>query len=507
MTLIGKIRAMFDSRDSLKKKVFVGSLWLYSLEISSKGLLIVQTVILARLLAPEQFGVIGVYFIVSAALESFTRTGFNKALIQKKDVCESFLNTTWTISIVRGGLLFTLLYACSPVLTAYLGVPEALSVVRFLGLSLLIKGFNNVGTIFFSKDLQFHKQFVWKIGGFIANFAVSVPLAFLLRNEWAIVLGLLASDLTVLLLSYVCHPYRPRLRLNYIAFKELFVYGKWILLSAIVVFFSKQGDKIFVTKLLGGASLGIYMIAWRFANIPELLTKPLPNSLFPAFVRFQDNPSAMKAKYLEAVRVITVFTIPLAFGIIILAKPFIQIFLGEQWIAAVLPLQILTAAASINMFVVMSRSLFNAMGKTVFNFKVNVVRLVVLGVVVYPLTTRYGVVGASLSYLLISLAALVVWKYEIYKLIKLAAGELRCLILPIATSSIVAFVLTLLMAHIPINTILLFLGVLCVGGLLYIGLTGLLARMTRQPIIDDVKQIVHLMKPSGRICKKVDEAG
>jgi len=494
--LSNKIISVFDTGKSLKKKVLVGSFWLYVLEFCSNGLAIIQTIILARLLAPEHFGIIGVFTIFAAALESFTKTGFHKALVQLKTIDDNFLNTAWTISIIRGIILFFLLFGFGTFAVEFLDTPKALPVIRVLSLSLLLRGCQNIGIIYFSKNLEFHKQFFWKITAFLGNFFTSIPLAFILRNEWAIVWGVLASDAVALIFSFVLHPYRPSFRFNYRIFKTLFGYGKWLLFSSMVVFFSKQGDKIVITKLLGEATLGIYIIAWRFARIPELITNPIPNALFPAYSKFQDDPMALKEKYIETLKILSLFSIPLVAGIIVLAEPFIVIFIGDQWISAVLPMQVLTLANGFNIITYTSFSLFNAMGETSFNFKVNFVKLLVLTIFIGPLVSYYGVIGASLSYLLLSLAGLIVWKLEIYKLLQLVIKDLRCMVFPAVNTAIFVMVLLYLNLTLPIDQIGSFLGVLCLGSVLYFSVGLVIEKLTKVSFIQDLFKIVRLLKPA-----------
>jgi len=422
---------VLDTRKSLKKKVFIGAVWLYSLEFFSRGLMVIQTIILARLLAPEHFGIIGVFFIVSAALESFTAAGFKKALVQRKNIDSDFLNTAWTVTVARGIVLFVIVFLVSSSVANFLGTPEAIPVIRVLAISLLLQGFNNVGIIYFSRNLEFHKEFLWKINGFLANFLVSIPLVFILRNEWAIVWGLLAASFVNLILSYVLASYRPKLRFDLKIFNVLFGYSKWLLFSSILIYFSRQGDQIVIAKLLGKVELGIYLIALRFARMPELFSKQIKNVLFPVYSRFQDNLITMKRTYLKSLNIIVLFCIPFVGGIVILAKPFVSIFLGDKWTPAVVPLQILTIASLINIITVTGMSLSNALGKTSYSFKVNAIWLLTLGVFIYPLITRYGVKGVALCYLIRSLAGLVLWKREMSISLKISVNNLSFFIFPV----------------------------------------------------------------------------
>jgi len=497
-----EMHSISEFGDTLKKKVIVGSFWLYALALVSKGLIIIQTIVLARLLAPEHFGIVGVFLIVSGALESLTNSGFSKALVQQKVIDNDFLDTAWTVSIVRGGTIFVLLFLLSPLVVGFFNTPKALPVIRVLGLSLLFKGFTNSGTAYFSRNLEFHKQFLWQINGFIANFLISIPLAFILRNEWAIVWGLLASDVVGLIFSFVLHPYRPKLKFNFQVFRILFGYGKWLLFSSIVVFFSKQGDRVFVVRLLGEVGLGVYTIAWRFARMPEILTRPLSKALFPAYSRFQDNPHAIKERYIKSIRVIGLFSVPLVAGIIVLAKPFISVFLGDKWVAATLPMQILTLAVGIDTITYASLPLFNAMGLTVFSFKIACVRSLVLAVLVFPLIKYYGVTGASLCYLVLSLAAFAVWKVEVYRLLKLTLAELYFLVLPCVSTLVMVLALLCFGLMIPMKQASNILAALCLGVVVYFSVGLAIERLTNFGFLRDFVEIIRVLKPTHGITKE-----
>jgi len=492
------IRAILVSGKSLKEKVLVASFWLYLLEICSRGLTVVQTTVMARLLAPEHFGIIGVFFVVSAALESFTKTGFSKALVQRQNIDNHFLDTAWTISVIRGIVLFVVIFLASPLIATSFNTPEALPVIRVLALSLLLNGFQNIGTVYFSRNLEFRKTFIWKINGLLANLLVSIPLAFILRNEWAIVWGFLASRVTGLMFSFILQSHRPRVEFSPQVLKLLFDYSKWLFLSSVVVFFSKQADRIFVARLLGETSLGLYIIAWRFARIPELLTNPLPNALFPAYSRFQDKPRAMKEKYTKALRVIGMVSVPMVAGIIIFAEPFVSIVLGEKWLSAVLPMQNLTIATGIDIITFTSLSLFNAMGKTSFNFKVSSVKVLVLAALIYPLITYYGVVGASLCYIALALAGLVVWKVEIYKLLKFTIRDLGCLIFPILNTGIVVLACLYLDFVNSISHVSSLLAAICLTVLAFLSVGLAIDKIGKFGVYRDLINIGHVVYPKQR---------
>jgi lipopolysaccharide exporter len=494
MQIFNKVNLLLDTGNSLKKKVLVGSFWLYMLQGLTTGLLLIQTIILARLLTPKHFGIIGIFMIFSAALEGFTNTGLRKGLVQRKNIDNDFLDTAWTVFIVRGIIISSLVFLGSSLVVKLFNTPEALPVIKVLGFSLLLQGFYNTGTVYFSRELVFFKQFLWKSGDILANFLVSIPLAFVLRNEWAMVWGVMAGSLVGVILSFSLHSYRPKLRFRFDVFKELFDYGKWLLFSNIVMFFSKQLDKILVARLLGETLFGIYIIAGRVARVPELMTKPLPNALFPAYAKFQDDPKVVKEKYKTALRIISLFYIPLIGGMIVMATPFISIFLGDKWIKAALPMQILILAMSIKIITTMGNSLFNAMGKTNLTFKVNYINLIVLSILVYPLVRHYGVNGAALCYLIMSIAGFFVWKIEISKLIGFRITDLSCMLFSIFNTIFIVLMISYINHWLNIDHPGIFLCTIVFGVVVYFSIGFVVEKVTGLNFSHDVIETLHTLK-------------
>ena len=180
---------MSDSHEteSLSKRVVRGGMWVFALRIIGRSLGFIRTIILARLLAPSDFGLLGIAMLAILTLETFSQTGFQVALVQKKENVESYLDTAWTVSAIRGTLLFLILFFSAPMAAAFFNLPQATLVIKILAVSSLLSGTKNIGIIFFQKELKFKKQFVYDFSAILADLAVSISLAFILRSVWALV--------------------------------------------------------------------------------------------------------------------------------------------------------------------------------------------------------------------------------------------------------------------------------------------------------------------------------
>lgn len=383
---------------TLGQKVVRGGFWVFALRITQALFSLIRTIVLARLLSPNDFGLFGIALLAMSALETFSQTGFQQALIQKKGDVKPYLDTVWTVQGVRGFLLAGLLYIIAPYMASFFGEPNAAPLLKVLGLSMVFQGFTNIGVVFFQKELEFHKQFIYQFSGTVTDLAVSITAAVLLKNAWALILGLVAANLIRMVVSYLVHPYRPQPRLEREKVMELYTFGKWIFGSSILMFLITQGDDIFVGKLLGAAMLGFYQMAYRISNMPATeITNVISQVTFPAYSKLQDNPEGLRKAYLKTLQLTAFISIPLAGGIFILAPEFTMVFLGEKWMPIVPAMQVLAIYGAVRSIGATNGSLFTGSGNPRFDMILAAIKLVLLAFLIYPLTQWWGITGTALA--------------------------------------------------------------------------------------------------------------
>ena len=398
------------SDGNLSKKVVIGSFWVFSLRVLSQLFTIARLIILARILAPSDFGLMGIALLVMLILEAFSQTGFQHALVQKKENIKEYLNTAWTVSILRGIILFAIVYFMAPYAAVFFNVPEAKTIIQVIGFSILFQAFTNIGIIYFQKELEFNKQFVYQLSGTLADFLVALSAAFILKSVWALVFGLLAGNIVRCIVSYTIHPYKPRFRLELGKTKELFGYGKWISGSIILIFIGAYIDDICVGKLLGVAALGFYQMAYRISNMPATeITYVIGRVAFPAYSKIQDHQKGLQQAYFQIMRLTIAISIPIAIGIAFLAPDFTRIFLGEKWMPMVPAMQLLAIAGLIKSIISTGSPLFAGSGHPNFEFYMQFIRALIMIIAIYPLTIYMGISGAALCVILSMVGMLIIW--------------------------------------------------------------------------------------------------
>lgn len=404
---------------SYSHKVIKGSFWILSLRVTNRALGLVRTIVLARLLLPEHFGIVGIAAITISTLETFSQPGLGTALIQKKGVIEEYLDTAWTVSIIRSLIIFTVLYISAPYVAGFFNMPQANIVIRVFGISVVIAGCRNIGVVYFQKEMDFRRQYIYQFSITLGNIAVAIPAAFILRSVWALVLGGIAGSVVRLILSYVLHPFRPSFRFQKQQFDEMFGFGKWVLGSSILVFLITQGDDIFIGKMFGAAALGLYQMAYMISNLPTTETAAVISHVtFPAYSAIQDDIARFAEAYLKVLQVIAFIAVPMAGGIFVFASDIIRLLLTEKWMATVPIVKVLVWAGLLNTFMLACVPVFSGMGKPRTNTKWQFIGFVILALLIYPLSISLGVVGVSFAVLASNVVTSVGYIFEVHKMLR-----------------------------------------------------------------------------------------
>lgn len=408
----------------LSRKVTKGALWVTVSAICGRGLGLISSIILARLLLPSDYGLLAITTAIVSMMQGLTTTGFGSALIQKQEKPEDFLNTAWTFELVKYFVLFLILFFFAPFFALFFKEPAAVAVLRVISFSLIFQGLTNIGIIYFRKKLDFKKQFVFNIVPQIIYIIVVIPLAFILRNVWALVCANVVRGLVVCVISYIMHPYRPIVDFNINKAKELFNFGKWILGSSIILIISNQGITMFVGKFLGIPMLGFFNRAGAFSTMLfQQLTGIIWQVGYPAYSQLQKVTVRLKRAYLLTLKLLTFFGLPMAGGLLILSWDFTHLFLTDKWIAIVPVIQILCLSAMIEFITTPAGIMFQAVGRPSIGTKIATAGVIILAITIYPLSLKWGITGTAISILLSTLITLPVNCYMAIKISRCTVAE------------------------------------------------------------------------------------
>jgi PST family polysaccharide transporter/lipopolysaccharide exporter len=395
--LVAALRSSLVPGGTLATRSVRSGAWELGLNVGTRVLELVVLVVLARLLSPVEFGLLGVALLTLGATNRFTRLGIDEALIQRPEVdVDRYLDTAWVVAVGRGLALGAVVYLIAPGVAALFDAPGAKDVVRGMALVPVLVGARNPGVVYFVKDLQFHRQFAFRLSGSVVEFAVALGVALLAGSVWALVFGYVAGELTRTVASYVLHPYRPGLRFDRALAGELLRYGKWITANNGLAFLLGKGDDVFVGWYLSATALGLYQVAFRTASAPATeVTKTVSNVIFATYARLQGDDETLRRTFVRTLQLVSVVSFPMAVGIVVVAPAFVGGVLGPQWLPAVGAMQLLAVYGLLLSLTAAFHQIWKALGRPDYISRVGVVRLVALGVLVLPATAAFGITGTA----------------------------------------------------------------------------------------------------------------
>ncbi len=419
-----------ETDGDLASRAAKSSIWIFITKYLARIFSLLKLIILARLLNPNDFGILGIAILTLNIANTFSQIGLQTWLIHKSGDIKPYLDLAWTASLIRGLVLFIIIFSLAPYAAAFFGASDAAAVIKVISLSVLLSGATNVSLVYFQKELQFQKLFKYELIGALADFIVSVILAIALRNVWALALGLLAGDAVRVSISFLLYPYRPRFDFKPKQIIEMFHYGKWIMGSSIMLFLSTQGDGIFVGKFLGAATLGLYQMASNISNLPATeIGVAISQISLPLYSKLKSDLKGLKNAYLNILKINNSLSTLIAVLIITISPEFTKLLMGEKWMPIVPIMQVLVLAGVARSISSCSCQLFFAVGKPEVEARWQFFRLIALIIMIYPLSLRYGMIGVALAVLLSILISNIGFALNALKIIELGAKDLLSAIL------------------------------------------------------------------------------
>lgn len=365
-------------------------------------------IILARLLSPVDFGIIGLAMLSINALNVFSETGIESALIQRDKIGRAELNTAWTMAIMRGVLLFVILFLSAGWFASYFNNPTLEPVLKVMSITFLLGGVSNIGVVFFQKDLELKWKAILEMIADIAGTMTAILLAFWLKNVWALVIGGISWGTVKCIGSYLVHSYRPSLNWDWHITLNLLNFGKHIFWISLMAFIITNLDDALVGKLLGFEMLGFYVMAFSISSIPVYsLSAVLSQVFFPAYAKIKNDSKRIEEAFGHTFEVVALILLPLTSLMFILAPSFTAVFMGEKWLPIIPALQVLCFFGLFRCVSGLFYPLHLALNRPDIQTKIKSLDLLTFGILIYPLTLKWGILGTSCAMAIVYLINLI----------------------------------------------------------------------------------------------------
>lgn len=378
----------------LGTRIAKSAAWMVGSRLAMRAIGLISTVFLARLLRPEDFGLVALAMALVGAMEIFGNFSFDLALIRDGRATRDHYDSVWTLTIIRGAAVATALVVLAKPAAAFFGDPRVASIVYCFAGTTLLDGFQNVGIVNFRKELNFHQEFLFQVAAKLAAFVATLTFAFLWRQYWALVLGIAVGKSAAVLLSYVMNEYRPRITLK--EWRSLVGFSKWLLVNNIGYFLSDRLDTFVVGRFSGAYSLGLYEVSSEISNLPtgELIW-PIQRALYPGYTKLLNDRDGLSSAYLAGLAIMVMIAMPAAAGIASVANLIVEVFLGEKWLGAIPLLQVLAVAGVLKVGYANVGPVLLTLGRTKLLSQLALTNLALLSVLVIGATLIAGPIGAA----------------------------------------------------------------------------------------------------------------
>ena len=457
---------------SVGERVLTSTLWVGSWRWTARLIGLATTIILARLLLPDDFGVVATGGLVVAFFDILIDLGTDNYLIRLSDPTREDYDTAWTLrlSVIAAASAVTFL-AAVPV-TNFFDDHRLMDVIRVLALANIMRGFTNIGLTMYRRELEYKKIALVGLGKRLVGAVTTVSLALVLRSYWAMVFGAMALYAAELVLSYLIHPYRPRP--TFVRFREQWDFSQWIVVRNLAVFLQGQGDQIIVAKYFGIEQIGFYSMAMRFAALPtSQLIAPMQNPVYSGLAKKRD-PVHFNRGLQQIIGATSAVVLPAATLLATLSDPFVLAVLGPKWLSTAPLIAPLVFAAGFAALTQPAVSALTLVGR---------VRLLAVfhwvgAISVISVTLIVGYLGniQQLAFARAGLALALLISYYVWVAVSLAVPWTRllgCTYRPVIASLVMAFV-TASIASISCGPMLKIAIAIVAGALIYpVSLYGL----------------------------------
>lgn len=394
--------------ESLKNKTVKGIVWSSIERFSVQGIQFLVMIVMARLLTPKDYGLVGMVAIFIAVAQSLVDSGFSQALIRKQNRTETDNSTVFYFNIVVGILLYLVLFAIAPWVADFYNSPELTALMRVICLSVVFNSFVVVQRALLTVNIDFKTQAKASLAAVLVSGVVGIWMAYGGYSYWAIVAQQLVNlGLNVLLLWTFAH-WRPRWTYSWNSFRELFSFGSKLMASGLLDVVYRNMYLLVIGKVFTASSLGYYTRAHQFAEFPSSnLTGILQRVTYPVLCQIQDDDERLAQIYRRFLRLSAFLIFPLLVGLSAVAEPFVLLLLKEQWLFAATLLQIICFAMMWYPIHAINLNLLQVKGRSDLFLRLEIIKKAI-AVLILCVTIPMGLIAMCVGQILSSLIALII---------------------------------------------------------------------------------------------------
>jgi lipopolysaccharide exporter len=367
---------------------------------TSQTINLARTLVLARLLVPEDFGLMSIAIVSLTTILNLTDFGMVPALVQYKAIRAEHYDAAWTIGVLRATLISVAIFFSAPVIAEIFKEPLATPIIRALAFRPFIEALASIKIAELTRNLNFRTLSFINIPPIIFEMIISISLARFF-GVWALVFGALAGVFTLVVFSYLLSPYRPRFNLNPQIARPLIQFGRWVFLSKTIAMAGATTLQVIISRQLGAGSLGLYYLAVRLAFLPNGISSQVIGEIaFPLYSQFQTDRQKLTKAFHKIFTGMAILLLPFFALLIALAPTLTKEVLGSRWIGTDPIIRILALAGLVGLFGDAVVPIFKGIGQPYKVVILEFIQSLLVILFVWNLTAQYGLAGAASAWLL-----------------------------------------------------------------------------------------------------------
>lgn len=472
---------------SLKNKAVKGVFWSSIERFSVQGIQFLVMIIMARLLTPKDYGLVGMLTIFIAIAQSLIDSGFSQALIRKQDRSETDNSTVFYFNIAVGFLLYLIFFTIAPWVADFYETPELCTLMRVISLSVIFNSLAVVQRALLTVNINFKTQAKASLSAAIVSGIIGVCMAYYGFSYWSIAAQQLVNLGLNTLLLWIFTKWRPKAVYSWKSFKELFAFGSKLLASGLLDVVYRNMYLLVIGKVFSASSLGYYTRAHQFAEFPSSnLTGIMQRVTYPVLCQIQNDDQRLAQIYRRFLRVSAFIIFPLLVGLSAVAEPFIIILLKEQWLFAALLLQILCFSMMWYPIHAINLNLLQVKGRSDLFLKLEIIKKTI-AVIVLCITIPMGLIAMCIGQICTSLISLIINTYYTGKLINVGFIKQMRDLMPTLLLSLSMWVIVYYSTSLITGSVYQLLAGILIGIIYY----STLAFLFRFPEVDEIKSIIR----------------
>jgi lipopolysaccharide exporter len=317
-----------------KRNLIRGAAWTVGTRWVIKGLGFINTIIMARLLMPEDYGIVAMAMLMVGLIQTFLDFGAATALLRKNEVSQAEIDSAWTLRVIQGLVAGCLLLVLMPVAIAYFKEPRLNLVLTVFAACVVFAGASNIGTVLALKKFNFRLDFKIQATSKVASVVVTVLAGYFLRDYRALMLGIVAGYMAPLALSYIWHPYRPHWNTTKIG--EIWAITKWLMIANIGNYILSRGDQLVAGRVSTTHDFGLYNVGADLGQLPVSEVGPaMLRAILPVLSAMQEDMERTRNAVIKTLSAINTVIWPIGIGYIALAPQATELLLGSKWLEAI----------------------------------------------------------------------------------------------------------------------------------------------------------------------------